>query len=193
MSQLDGMRAWWQDRLFVLTATSRRFPVTRRLLLLPVAVAASGVLLSGCGGSGKSGATTNPPAQIVPSTQAPRVPATSAAPKRLPAAAAEVLQTFLRGIAADDPTVCKNVSAAYNKSKPGGCKKEVKTAFKHLKPKQVKELKAVEAVKGVPGAKKGQFTVLFSNLKWTKGTLPQGILADKYVLTKTKGKWLITA
>jgi hypothetical protein len=171
--------------------------VARRLLLLPVAIAASGVLLSGCGGSSKSGAT-NPPPQVLPSNQAPSAPtAVAAKPKALPPAAAKVLQAFLRGPATDDTTVCKDISAAYNKSKTGGfgqvggCKKGIKVTFKHLKAKEIKELKGVEAVKGVPGPKKGEYTVSFADLKWTKGALPQGVLADKYVLAKVKGKWLI--
>lgn len=123
----------------------------------------------------------------MPAAQAPSAPV--ADPKPLPAAAAKMLQTFLRDTAANDTAVCKDVSAAYNKAKP--CKKAVKATYKRLKAKGIKELKGVQAVKGMPGPKPGEFTVMYSDLKWTKGALPQGILADQYILGKVKGKWLI--
>lgn len=164
--------------------------MSRPVLALTVATALT--FAAGCAGSSAGALDTDPPGDPPATTTSP-----SPTPSPVPRGPRTVLQSFLRGIANDDPTVCRDVSIAYDRSQTdgfgaqGGCVKALANDARLMRTKQVKQLDSVEVVNGVAGPTPGEFTVTFSDLRWPAGRLTLGVLAVQYVLAKLNGKWKI--
>jgi hypothetical protein len=146
-------------------------------------------LLSGCG---------DQPSKADPMVRSNAVSyGPSPTPSAIPRGPRTMLQSFLRAIAADDTTACRDVSPAYEHSTTdgfggeGGCAKAFANDFRLMHTRQVRELGAVEVLDGVAGPRTGQFTVTQSDLRWPEGRLTMGILAVQYVLARVNGRWRI--
>jgi hypothetical protein len=116
---------------------------------------------------------------------------------RVPGFAARVaLQRFLRAVGTGSPRACAYVAPAYERTLFGGvsCTAWVSQADLHLTAAQRTTLRAVRVPTGTAGASATEFTVQFTDLRWS-GPVPQpgGILRTRFVLRKIGSRWLLAA
>ncbi|MFI0353815.1 hypothetical protein [Actinomadura sp. 9N407] len=162
-----------------------------RTALVPLlAVPILAMALSACG----EGEATMPPLTPEPGDQRPSTQ--TAVPAAQSLAARKVLYQYLRGIAAGDAKVCSHLTPGYESATfgaAGDCRKGLDEAKGKLRPQDVTALRGVTVPTAEAGPENGDITVGFEDLKW-KGepARPGGILAARYTLRQTGGRWLIT-
>ncbi|MFG1999351.1 hypothetical protein ACGFNU_09425 [Spirillospora sp. NPDC048911] len=164
------------------------------------AVQLGGLLLAGLFASAACGGTDGAGDGKVFTAPSSRPPATSAADakptpgaERSLAGARAALQTFLRGQAAGDMSVCRYIGAGSEFLKGpalrGDCRKGVKFSPHFLRPFE-REALATVTVSG--GKLSGdQATIPFAGLKWEQGNLTVSSIQSKFVLRWQNDLWQI--
>jgi hypothetical protein len=132
-----------------------------------------------------------------PSDGPPPDDRTASRSARAPGFAARVaLQRLLRAAAAGNPNACVYVATDYQKTLFGaaGCRTWMGEAGSRLTAAERAALRGVRVPAATAGASGSEFTVRFTDLRWT-GAAPQprGILRTEYVLRKIGTRWLLAA
>ncbi|MGI8328836.1 hypothetical protein ACRYCC_02655 [Actinomadura scrupuli] len=132
-----------------------------------------------------------------PSDGPPRDDRTASRSARAPGFAARVaLQRLLRAAAAGNPGACVYVAPDYQKTLFGaaGCRAWMGQAAGHLTAAERAALRGVRVPAATEGANDSEFTVRFTDLRWS-GAAPQprGILRTEYVLRKIGTRWVLAA
>ena len=167
-------------------------PVRPFLAALSLLPALAFPALSACGGKAE---ITMPP--LTPEPGDTRLTDTTVAAPRASLPARRVLYRFLRGVAAGNVKVCADLTPAYERaafSRPGGCRSGLLQARAKLRSQDIAALRGVTVPAGEPGPGTGEFTVWFEDLRWRgEPARPGGVLAARFTLRKTGGRWLIAA
>ncbi|TDD81240.1 hypothetical protein [Actinomadura rubrisoli] len=146
--------------------------------------------LSACGGN----EITMPP--LTPEPVDSRLAGTSDTPPEQSLAARLVLYRFLHGVAAGNVRVCAHLAPAFERAAfggPGRCRSGLRQARARLRPPDIAALRGVTVPVAEDGPGDGDYTVRFEDLKWRgEPARPGGLLAARFTLRKTGGRWLIT-
>jgi hypothetical protein len=109
-------------------------------------------------------------------------------------AARVALQRFLRGTGAANTRACVYVAPAFEKTLFGkpGCKTWMGQAGRHLTAAQLTALRTVRVPAATAGPGGSEFTVQFTDLRWSGAApRPGGVLRTAYVLHKIGTHWLL--
>jgi hypothetical protein len=171
----------------------------QRLRLLGACLSLAMVPVAACGNSSVD--TSMPPLIPEPGLSLgppPSDPSGGQAPSRsarvLGFAARVALQRFLRGTGASNPHACFYVDPAFEKTLFGkpGCKAWIGQADRHLSATQLAALRAVRVPTATAGPGASEFTVQFTDLRWSGAApRPGGVLRTEYVLRKIGPRWLL--
>jgi hypothetical protein len=199
----------WEDRPYsqggsVLARRLLRIPGAR-VLLVAVSVAVAGPLLTGCGGLGQDDDPLPPltpePGLSLPQASSPPQasgpPSASRSGTRASYPARLALMQFLRGVGAGDRRVCGLLAPSYARTAfaaDGGCAAWIGAAPTRLTPDELHGLRTVRVLGATPGPRPGQFTVRPADLRWSSGGgVPRDVVAQRYVLARVGGRWLVIA
>jgi hypothetical protein len=158
-------------------------------------------LLSACGeqpvDTSMPPLTPEPGLSLDGSSDLPTGDQTPSRPTRAPGFAARVtLQRFLRAMGAGSPQACAYVAPAYQKTLFGspGCITWMSQTDRHLTAVQRTTLRGVRVPTATEGASASEFTVQFTELRWSGAPpVPGGILRTRFVLRKIGVRWLLVA
>ncbi|HEX2314425.1 MAG TPA: hypothetical protein VHJ17_11850 [Thermomonospora sp.] len=122
-------------------------------------------------------------------------PATAPPGESLPGRVA--LYRYLRGVASGDVRACALLTPEYEESafgEAGGCRAGLAAARARLGTRNLAALRGVTVPVARPGPGPDGLTVRFADLRWRTGRgTPGGLLAERFVLRRVDGRWLIAA
>jgi hypothetical protein len=166
---------------------------------------AGSLLLSACGGARDDDSLpplTPEPALSLPADDSPPPALESNAPasrsgSRATYPARLVLMRFLRGVGAGDQRACGLLSPSYARTAfaaGGGCQRWIGSVPRRLTPDELHLLRTVQVLGATPGPRPGQYTIRPADLKWAaSAAVPKDVVAQRYVLARAGGRWIVVA